>query len=177
MARWRKAAVLGIALLLAGGATAAKPKVGQPAPDFTLRTVDGKTITLADLRGQVVVLNFWATWCAPCKKELPTLDSFYRVVADHGLRVFAVTTEDSVSNNQLKPLFALLAITPVRSIRGPYAPLEGVPTNYVIDRAGIVRYAKADAFDMDTLSELVVPLLNEKAPPPLPAAALPVAAR
>ena len=171
--RVKVALALGIALLLAGSAGAAQPKVGQPAPDFTLKTVEGKIITLADLRGQVVLLNFWATWCAPCKQELPTLDAFYRVTAEHGMRVFAVTTEDSVPTSQLKPLFALLAISAVRSIRGPYRPLQGVPTNYVIDRAGVVRYAKAGAFELDELEKVIVPLLNQRAPADVSAAAAP----
>jgi len=170
MARSKAAATLVMALALAcAPAHAAKITVGQPAPDFALRTIDGKIVSLTDLRGQVIVLNFWATWCVPCKRELPTLDAFYRAVDGHGLRVFAVTTEDSVSNNQLKPVFATLAITPIRSIKGPYRALEGLPTNYVIDRAGIVRYAKADAFDLTALNQIIVPLLNEPAPPPAPA--------
>src|SRR6187402_2486685 len=90
--RWKAALVLGTTVLLAGRASAVQPKVGQPAPNFTLKMVDGKIVTLSDLRGQVVLLNFWATWCVPCKAELPTLDAFYRAVADHGMRVFAVTT-------------------------------------------------------------------------------------
>jgi hypothetical protein len=78
--------------------------------------------------------------------------------------VFAVTTEDSVSDRQLKPLFGLLAIQPVRRLKGPYEILGAVPTNYVIDRAGKVRYAKAGAFDLDDLNEVLVPLLKEPAP-------------
>jgi peroxiredoxin len=169
MARW-KAAMFGMMLSLAGN-VAATTRVGQPAPNFTIRTIDGKTVSLADLRGQVVILNFWATWCVPCKKELPTLDAFYRAVADHGLRVFAVTTEDSIPYNQLKPIFAMLAISPVRYMKGPYHPLQGIPTNYVIDRSGVIRYAKANAFDLQALNEIVIPLLNEPAPPAAPAIA------
>jgi len=144
---------------------AAKEKVavGQPAPPFKLRLIKGGEIKLEELRGQVVVLNFWATWCVPCRKELPTLDRYYELRKDSGLRVYAVTTEDSVPAYQLKKLFAVMHIEPVRSIKGPYDVLDnGVPTNIVIDRNGVVRYAKAGAFTLDSLNELLIPLLNEK---------------
>jgi peroxiredoxin len=155
---------LGLGMMALALLGAKRPVVDQPAPDFELRLVDGTKIALHDLRGQVVVLNFWATWCVPCKKELPLLDAYYRAQQSHGLRVFAVTTEDSVSDRQLKPLFGVLAIQPVRHLKGPYDILQGVPTNYVIDRAGKVRYAKAGAFELDDLNEVLVPLLKEPAP-------------
>jgi cytochrome c biogenesis protein CcmG/thiol:disulfide interchange protein DsbE len=157
-----------IALLLgatAMPAMATEPRVGQPAPDFQLTLVDGTHVRLSELRGQVVVLNFWATWCVPCRTELPMLDGYYRVVQSHGLRVFAATTEDSVPIFQLRRVFAAMAIGAVRNIRGPYAPIRGaVPTNFVIDRAGRVRYAAAGAFDLDDLNRVLIPLLNEPAP-------------
>jgi len=131
--------------------------------------VDGSKVTLAELRGQVVVINFWATWCVPCRTELPTLDAFYEARKSAGLRVFAVTTEDSVPLFQMKKLFAVMHISPVRRLRGPYADLGAVPTNFVIDRAGRVRYAKAGAFDLDDLNAVVIPLLREPAPEPAPA--------
>lgn len=56
---------------------AARPEVGYPAPDFTLATLDGGTLTLSELRGQPVVLNFWATWCPPCRTEIPALEQVY----------------------------------------------------------------------------------------------------
>ena len=138
-------------------------KVGKPAPEATLSMLTGQPIKLSSLRGQVVVLNYWATWCVPCRVELPLLDRYYRIQAKNGLRVFAVTTEDSLPMNKLKPLFGALAITPVRKIRGPY-DYEAVPTNIVIDRAGIVRYAKSGGFDLQKMNEILVPLLNEPAP-------------
>lgn len=158
------------ALALLGAAPAPRPapmfasvKVGQPAPPFTLRLIKGGKVTLDELRGNVIVLNFWATWCVPCRKELPTLDTYYKMRKDAGLRVFAVTTEDSLQPFQLKKLFNVMTVDPVRSIKGPYDVLDGaVPTNIVIDRKGIVRYAKAGAFDLDDLNATLVPLLNEK---------------
>ena len=153
------------ALLTAATRADAKTlQVGDVAPDFRLKLIDGSTVSMADLRGQVVVLNFWATWCVPCRKELPLLDTYYRLQQPHGLRVYAVTTENSVPTYQLKPLFKAMTIQPVRSVKGPYQVMSGVPTNYVIDRSGHVRYAKAGAFDLESLNAVLVPLLNEPAP-------------
>jgi thiol-disulfide isomerase/thioredoxin len=157
-----------LALILAGlGAApvqAARPVVGGPAPNFEVTALDGTKVSLADLKGQVVVLNFWATWCGPCKQELPLLDGYYRIQKPAGLSVFAVTAEDSLPLSRLKPVAAAMAIPMVRHLKGPYGVMEGVPTNYVIDRAGVLRYAKAGAFDLDQLNALLVPLL--RAPPP-----------
>lgn len=137
-------------------------RVGSLAPAFTLTLVDGNKVTLDELRGEVIVLNFWATWCVPCRTELPLLDAYYRKLQDKGLRVFAITTESSLPLYRLKPLFAKLAIPSVKSVKGPYDSAGAVPTNIVIDRAGRVRYAKAGAFDLDDLNALLIPLLNER---------------
>ncbi len=148
---------------------AAAIKVGQPAPEATMIPINGAPIRLSQLRGQVVVLNYWATWCVPCRVELPMLDRYYRIQGKHGLKVFAVTTEDSLPASKLKPLFSALAISPVRKIRGPYSDFRAVPTNIIIDRAGIVRYAKAGALELEDLNELLVPLLQQSAPVAPPA--------
>jgi peroxiredoxin len=156
-----------LSLMPAVTADAARPSsiIGKPAPDFELTLMDGSKVRLADLRGQVVVLNFWATWCVPCRRELPLLDGYYRLQRRHGLRVFAVATEDSVAPKLMKPLFTAMAITPAKRVKGRYDLIDNaVPTNYVIDRAGVVRYAKADSFDLDDLNTILTPLLKE-APP------------
>jgi len=164
MRNWIFGAAMAAALFVGTPAKAAGVKVGQPAPEATLSLISGSPIKLSSLRGQVVVLNYWATWCAPCKVELPMLDKYYRIQGKHGLRVFAVATEDSLPIKTLKPLFGALAITPVRKIRGPYGDYDAVPTNIVIDRAGIVRYAKSGAFNLNDLNRILVPLLQEPAP-------------
>ena len=142
-----------------------KVTIGQPAPDFTLTLIDGSKVTRDQLHGQVVILNFWATWCVPCRAELPTLDAYYNMRKDAGLRVFAVTTEDSLPAYKLKQLFQVMHISPVRKIKGPYDTIgNAVPTNIIIGRDGRIRYAKAAAFDLDSLNAILVPLLREPAP-------------
>ena len=111
-----------------------------------------------------MILNYWATWCAPCRAELPLLDAYYQVQQRHGLRVFAATTEDSVPAYRLKPLFAKMCMMPVKRMAGSYAQVEALPMNYIIGRQGCIRYAKAAAFTLDTLNDEVVPLLHEPAP-------------
>ena len=161
----RLIALLTLSSALNGVATAKEPRVGALAPDAELTLIDGSKVTLAQLRGQVVVLNFWATWCVPCRKELPLLDTYYRLQKKAGLQVFAVTTEGSLPLYRLKPLFEKLTIQSARRIKGPYAPIgNAVPTSFIIDRAGRVRYAKAGGLSLDTLNQELVPLLNERAP-------------
>lgn len=157
-------------LVLSQVAVAKKPVVGEPAPDFELTLIDKSKVKLSSLRGEVVVLNFWATWCAPCKKELPLLDAYYKAQQKYGLRVFAITTEDSLPLFQLKKLFDVMAIPSARSIKGGYGALGGLPTNFVIDRSGRLRYAKSGAFDLDDLNNTIVPLLKEPRPTTVAAA-------
>jgi len=69
------------------------PGVGQLAPDFTLSDLAGKPVSLADFRGKVVIVNFWATWCPPCRAEMPSMELLHRELADEGLVLLAVNIE------------------------------------------------------------------------------------
>ncbi len=167
------ACILAVTLMAAASpAAAAKiPAVGEVAPDFRALMTDGKKVTLADFKGQVLILNFWATWCGPCKTELPLLDTYYKVQRANGLRVLAVGTENSLPVEQMEPLAKALQIPLVWHMGGPYRAIDGaVPTNFVIDRHGVVRYATAGAFSLDELNAVIVPLLQEPADAPRPAA-------
>ncbi|QMW22016.1 TlpA family protein disulfide reductase [Sandaracinobacteroides saxicola] len=161
----RRAALVLAAAFCANIACANPPTVGEPAPPYELTALDGTRLDSAGLKGQVVLINIWATWCAPCRKEMPLLDAYARAQGKHGFRVIAVTTEDSLPPYRLKAVAdALPGITFARRFRGPYGSVRAVPTSYLIDRAGTVRYAKAASLELDDLNELIVSLLAEPAP-------------
>ena len=169
MRGFRVAALAGAVAWALAGSVQAWPKVGQPAPDFTVTTFGGHTIKLADLKGDVVILNFWATWCGPCRRELPFLEGAFRTYSKNGLQVLAVATEDSVPDAQLRPLSAKMTIPFVKRLKGPYSRLEAVPTNYIIDRSGKLVYAKPGAINIDSFNAIVFPLLKAPVPePPTP---------
>lgn len=153
-----------------GTAAGARLKVGDAVPHYVVHAFGKQTIDSKDLAGQVVIINRWAVWCGPCKQELPALDAYYRAHAKDGLHVFAVTVDDTVPDYKLTGLSSVLAFPLAHSVHGPFPDQEAVPTNYVIDRNGIVRYAKAAAFDAETLDQVIGPLLAEKAAPATPAA-------
>ena len=154
-----------VAIVAAAPALARPAKVGQPAPDFTVVTFDKKKVKLSDLRGKVVVLNYWATWCGPCKAEMPMMDAYRRRFGKHGLDIYAVTTEDSVPPRQLKELASVLSFPLASRLGGGgYGVLGAVPTNYVIDRRGVVRHAQAGSFSEAEFRELIIPLLQEPEP-------------
>jgi thiol-disulfide isomerase/thioredoxin len=165
------AAVVCAALWVLAGQAVAGPKVGAPAPSFTASTFGGREVALADLKGEVVILNYWATWCVPCRAELPLLELFFQKYKDYGLQVLAVATQDSVPEAELRPLASKLTIPLIRRLRGPYGALGAVPTNYVISRSGRLVYAKAGAFSVDDLNNIIIPLLREPDPNEAAAAA------
>jgi cytochrome c biogenesis protein CcmG/thiol:disulfide interchange protein DsbE len=146
--------------------------VGKPALPFTVTTFEGAKASLEDLLGKVILLNFWATWCGPCRIELPLLADYARQHGQEGLAVFAIDTLDVVSSAELKRVAQQTSWPLAMRFSGAgYGDLGAVPTNYVIDRAGMVRYAKTGAFDEDSLNALVAPLLSA----PRPALAKPTA--
>jgi cytochrome c biogenesis protein CcmG, thiol:disulfide interchange protein DsbE len=151
-------------LCVGAAATTPTPRVDQPAPDFHVTTFEGENLSLADFKGQVLVLNFWATWCGPCKKELPLLEGYYRARRQAGLKVLAVATEDSLTPLQLKPLAKELTIQMVKHFKGDYGEIKMLPTNFVIDRNGILRYAESGGFTLELLNQVLTPLLAERAP-------------
>jgi cytochrome c biogenesis protein CcmG/thiol:disulfide interchange protein DsbE len=167
------AALFFAALLTTGIAFSRKsaPLVDAPAPDFQVTTFDGRKLSLADFKGQVVVLNFWATWCGPCKRELPLLEDYHRRQHSAGLVILAVATEDSLTPFQLRPLQKLLTLQMVKRFKGDYGDIKYLPTNFVIDRKGILRYAESGGFTREGIEEVLGPLIAETPDSPPAAAA------
>jgi thiol-disulfide isomerase/thioredoxin len=156
-------ACLGLAAWLSTGVAAAKDAVvGMLAPDFEVTGFDGTKYRLSDFRGQVLLINIWATWCGPCREELPLLDGYYLLRKDVGLRMIAVTTENSVPPAKLKPLAAVLQIPLAHYFHGKYGEVRYLPTSYIIDRDGILRYAQAGELKLDDLNRLLTPLLRQE---------------
>ncbi|HEX8127428.1 MAG TPA: TlpA disulfide reductase family protein [Allosphingosinicella sp.] len=147
------------------GEAATVAKVGKPAPPATITLFDKRKVALADLRGKVVVINHWATWCGPCKAEMPMMSAFHARYKQSGFEIFGVTTDDSLPAFQLRKLAGALSYPLSRGISGSSYPfLGGLPTSYVIDRSGIVRYAKAGSFQPAEFAQIILPLLREPAP-------------
>ena len=132
-----------------------------PAPDFTLPTPSGMPVRLSDLRGKVVLLNFWVTWCGSCRAEMPTIDALYQRYKNHGLEVLAVNL-DAATTSKVQALVGELGMTfrvgldPSSSIARTYR-VAGLPTTYLIDRAGNVVVQEVGARDwLDANSRLAI---------------------
>jgi peroxiredoxin len=123
--------------------------VRREQADFTLTELSGKTWTLKEQRGKVVVLNFWATWCPPCRKEMPDLEALYQQFKDQGLVILAISDEDA---GKVQPFVAQQKVTypilldPGRKVNELFQ-IEGIPKTFVYDRNGKL---VAQSIDMRT---------------------------
>jgi cytochrome c biogenesis protein CcmG/thiol:disulfide interchange protein DsbE len=137
-------------LLLSGCYSSSRPsRVGNAAPDFTVRDSD-RTVTLSQFKGQVVVLNFWATWCPPCIEEMPSLVEMQRRMKPKGVTVLAVSIDvDENAYHKFLKDHGVNMIT-VRDPEEKTAVLYGThgwPETYIIDRSGVVRRKFIGAVD------------------------------
>jgi cytochrome c biogenesis protein CcmG, thiol:disulfide interchange protein DsbE len=119
------------------------PQVGFVAPDFRLESLEGSTIALSDLRGKVVVVNHWASWCPPCRAEMPVLSRIYAKYRDAGLVVLGVNATNQDDEASVRAFARSGQATfPIVLDRegqtGGAYNLRALPTTYIIDRAGVV---------------------------------------
>ncbi|HEY0682436.1 MAG TPA: TlpA disulfide reductase family protein [Steroidobacter sp.] len=136
-----------LALLLLGPAVCvpAAGLVGQPAPDFALRSWEGENMRLSEHSGEVVLINFWATWCGPCRQEMPLLDEIYGKYRRAGLVLFSVNIDEQNNLDAAREMATTLRVSyPVlfdarKDVSRAYQA-STMPLTVLIDREGVVRY-------------------------------------
>lgn len=175
-----KLSVSGIAWLLLAGFLAVRiwPQVaaaigittaGAQAPAAHLTTLDGEPISLEDLHGRVVLLNFWATWCPPCRYEMPGFQAVYDAKRERGFVVLGVSL-DATGRDHVASFLQKHGITyPVAMATGrvvtDFGGVNMLPTSYLIDRDGRIRQEVRGAFTRFALDQAVERLLSESARP------------
>jgi thiol-disulfide isomerase/thioredoxin len=131
------------AVLLAPPPASAKAAKGQRAPGFNLSSLKGDKISLSGLAGQVVVVDFWAQWCGPCKEELPQLDKLQKEYAGKGVKIITVNIDKQRDNaEKLVKMLGLsleVLLDPSGSVAASY-DLPKMPSSYVVDKKGVIRY-------------------------------------
>jgi peroxiredoxin len=116
--------------------------VGRPAPDFTLMDMEGKTWTLSELKGQVIFVNFWATWCPPCVQEMPSMQNLHTTLPKDQFKMLAVLNNDDPANARAfaeKFGITFPILDDPENLIGPQYGLTGLPETFIIDKQGIIR--------------------------------------
>ncbi len=127
-----------------------KPQVGHPAPDFSLTALDGREIRLRDLRGKVVFVNLWATWCPPCREEMPSMVRLYGRFRNQGLEILAVSEDADVEEvrrfarayNVQFPILMDREKTVYQLYRA-----TGVPETHLVNKEGVLEASRIGPFD------------------------------
>lgn len=146
------------------------PQKGFLAPDFTLETMSGTAYKLSDLRGQVVLVNLWASWCLPCRAEMPAIQKVYEELKERGLVVLAVNSTSQDNVNSVEAFVAEYGLTfPVlMDYDGTVArlyQLKSLPTSFFIGRDGLIRnMIVGGPMSETTLRTQIESLLDEDAP-------------
>jgi thiol-disulfide isomerase/thioredoxin len=145
-------------------AAIAAGEIGSHMPEFSLKDLQGQDVASADLRGKVVIVDFWATWCQPCKKEMP---GYQKLLNLYGPRGFAVVgfkfdtmadTEDPVQFAKKIDVRYPLAVAP-DDLKQKFGGIEGLPTTMLYDREGILRYKVVGFEYTDVIESELKPLL------------------
>jgi cytochrome c biogenesis protein CcmG/thiol:disulfide interchange protein DsbE len=172
---WRRfRACAAATLVLAAAATAARaPQVGQLAPALVAPQLDGRVFDLASLRGKVVIVNFWATWCAPCRAEMPLLDSFYQRYHAQGLELLGLSVDDASDRAEVVRVmrkFSYPAALGASAKVNGFGPPLAVPVTWIIDSAGVVRarLLAGTSVTEQSLTQSVLPLLPRLVAPAAP---------
>jgi cytochrome c biogenesis protein CcmG/thiol:disulfide interchange protein DsbE len=166
------AALLGVIIIFMTIASVpcafAVAEVGQPAPKLVVRELNGQTFDLSALRGKVVVINFWATWCQPCRQEMPALDAFYRHHHAQGLEMIGISADrphERSNVNKVMQSFSYPAAMLDDVKDDDFGDPSSLPVTFIVDGTGVVRAKFTPDVTLATeksLSAAVLPLLRGK---------------
>ena len=134
--------ILTLVLLVTGCSEPSVARTGEPAPDFQLKNLDGQSVSLSDFQGKPVLINFWASWCSPCRDEMPYLQQIYEEWSGRGLVVLAINIGESPAEAKsfLKThnLSLPVLLDTKQAVAGKYN-IRGIPTTFFIDSGGIIQ--------------------------------------
>ena len=150
-----------LALAAAAAPSAAAPEIDKAAPALVLTELNGTNFDLAKLRGKVVLVNYWATWCAPCREEMPKLNAFYRRYHDRGLELIGISIDFPRDLEKARRAARAVSYPTAQAeaiSEDGFGPPDGVPITWIIDTDGKVRDRMIEVRD-ELLNGIVVPLL------------------
>ena len=149
-----------------GVASGPAPKIGQPAPDFTIQALDGKSYSLSDFRGRPVWINFWASWCPPCRAENPDIEEVYQANQANGLVVLGVAVGESDGNVrgyvERTGLNYTIGLDRGDGISANYR-IVGIPTHYFIDKDGILQEWRIGSMSKKVMEKNVAKIVGGEA--------------
>lgn len=132
-----------------------KPALNEVAPQFTLKDLSGKSVQLSDYKGKVVLVNFWASWCPPCKMEIPGFQKIYTAYKDRGFTIIGIATDD-VSRSFIKEMGMTYPVVMADDkVIKDYGNISGIPTSFLIGRDGrIIKKIMGMYFESSLKSDL-----------------------
>lgn len=137
--------------------------VNFTAPDVSITDLDGNPVSFADYRGKVILYNAWATWCPPCKEEMPVLQAYYNDHKDQGFVIIAVEDGQPVEEvrNFVNEYHLSFPVWPdLKWVATTAFKIENLPTSYIIDRDGVARLTWTGAVTRDMLEKYVTPIIE-----------------
>jgi len=152
-----------------GGSKQFRPEVGFTAPDFTLKNEQGQNVTLSQYKGKPVFVNFWASWCPPCKVEMPFIQQAYEKYKDQviflGVNLTSNDSKDAAlnfmkSNGYQMPILFDNNPDPTKTVGNLYRAVS-IPTSYFIDKDGLIKVKHTGAMDYNTIEKDIKTILGE----------------
>lgn len=158
------AAMLGLCLVFSAAATAAPQNPGSAAPQFTLKDINGKEVSLSSFKGKVIILDFWATWCGPCRSEIPDFIALQKEYGSKGLQMIGISVDKDKDilvkfykdNGMNYPV-----VLTDGAVEAKYGGIRAIPMTFIIDRTGKIAKKYVGAISKKQFESDIKPLLGK----------------